>query len=145
MAETRVIGIGSPFGADQLGWLALDVLRQRLPMLSSVELLPCRFPAELPNLLTGCSRAILLDALQGGFTPGSLQRFALAELPQSGLGVSSHGMDVAAALQLAKVLGSLPQRLIVLGIEVGKENQPVNPVWIERLIEEVLAELSRSG
>ncbi len=142
MNDIRVIGIGSPFGADRLGWQVIDALRVSAPTLSHVQLLHCRYPAELPNLLAGSVKAILIDALQGDYPLGTLLHLSMPDMPQAGLCISSHGMDVPAALQLTKALGNLPEQLLVLGMEVGKENQPVNPEWIERLVGAVLNALA---
>lgn len=140
-----MIGIGSPFGADQLGWLVIDALRASSPSLDA-SLVQCRHPGELPDLLAGYRRAILVDAVLADRPPGTLLRLSRDDLPHVGLGVSSHGLGVPQALALAAVLGALPEQLQVLGIEIGKENQPVNPAWIERLAGEVLQDLlNRSG
>ncbi|MDR3411219.1 MAG: hydrogenase maturation protease [Formivibrio sp.] len=141
MAETRVIGIGSPFGADRLGWAVIDALHE-VHFADKTDLAYCRLPAELPDLMTGYSRVILVDALLGDCQVGTPLRLMREDLPHVGLGVSSHGFNVAAALELAAVLGSLPDQLLLLGLEVGESNQPINPEWIKRLVQMVQAELA---
>ena len=141
MNDTLVVGIGSPYGADRLGWQVIDALRVIYPPVDA-QLVQCRQPAELPALLSGWRRVILIDALLGGRISGTLLRLSREDLSNAGLGVSSHGFDVSAALKLAEMLGNSPDQLLVLGLEVGEKNQPVRPEWIERLVLTVLAEIS---
>lgn len=140
MGEIRVIGIGSPFGADRLGWIVIDALRT-YPALAHITLLQCHQPGELANLLAGCQHAILIDALIASHPPGTLLRLGLADLPSAGFGISSHGFGVNEAMQLADVLGNLPPTLIVLGLEVGDPNHELKPEWIELLVQATLREI----
>lgn len=144
MNDTLVVGVGSPYGADRLGWQVIDALRVIYPPVDA-QLVQCRQPAELPALLTGWRRVILIDALLGGHLPGTLLRLSRQHLANAGLGMSSHGFDVPAALELAAILGNSPDQLLVLGLEVGEKNQPVHPEWIERLVLAVLAEISSAA
>lgn len=143
MSDTRIIGIGSPFGADRLGWLVIDAL-QAVPLPPGVELVHCRQPIELPGLFTGCRRVILVDALIGGHPPGSLLRIGYSGLATAGLGVSSHGFGVCEAVQLAATLGDLPDELVVLGMEVGSPEHALDPGWIGRMARAVLSDISRA-
>ncbi len=138
----RIIGIGSPFGADRLGWLVIDAL-QAAALPPGIELVHCRQPIELPGLLTGCRRAILVDALIGGHPPGSLHRLGYSELATAGLGISSHGFGVGEAVQLAATLGNLPAELVVLGMEVGSPERVLEPEWISGLVDAVRSEIRR--
>lgn len=140
MSDTRIIGIGSPFGADRLGWLVIDALRENPP---EAGLIVCRQPAELPSLLAGCRRAILVDALLGDHPPGTLLEFGPDELPATGLAISSHGFGVSEAVRLAATLGALPAELVVLALEVGGPKQALAPEWIERLARAARHRLTR--
>ena len=140
MAKTRVIGIGSPFGADQLGWLVIDALyaKRSLP---DIELLHCRQPAELPQLLAGCDKVILVDAMQAGDPAGTLRRFGPADLPAVGLAVSSHGFGVSEGVRLAATLGCQPAELVILGLEISQPEQPPARAWVDKLARAVRAEI----
>ena len=63
--------------------------------------------------------AVLVDACRGGAPAGSVLRFDAVEhgLPSDAFAVSSHGVSVANALELARALGDLPAVCIVYGIE----------------------------
>jgi len=69
--------------------------------------------------------AVLVDACRCGASAGTVLRFdAVAErLPEDGFTVSTHGVSVTNALELARTLGDLPAVCIVYGIE-GKQFDP---------------------
>ena len=117
-----LVGIGSPFGADRLGWQAVSALQSRL----SAAAFPCfsfRFEQSdrpgsgLLNLLRECDVALLFDAMISGAEPGSVRRFAVDELASCSGFLSSHGFGVADALALGRQLQLLPPTLLVYGIE----------------------------
>ncbi len=115
----RVIGLGSPFGDDRIGWQVADRLAESgLP--AGVEAVRCGVPGrDLLPLLDGLSRAILVDAVRGEGRPGDIVRCSPADLAGVPDGGSTHGFGVAAALDLAAAMGCLPPRLEIIGIEAG--------------------------
>jgi hydrogenase maturation protease len=67
---------------------------------------------------------ILVDATVGGAPSGSVRVWEIpADSRFSGGGYSTHGFGVAEAIYLAEIMGRLPRRLRVYGIE-GKEFRP---------------------
>ncbi len=62
---------------------------------------------------------ILIDAMASGAPPGSVQRFEVqdAALPASFHLSSSHLFGIAEGIELARVMGWLPPRMIVYGVE----------------------------
>jgi hydrogenase maturation protease len=65
---------------------------------------------------------ILIDAVASSHRPGTILRFDAIEAPlDAGLfGTSSHSLGVHAAVELARALDQLPERLIIFGI-VGQD------------------------
>ncbi len=61
---------------------------------------------------------VLVDAMRSGSPPGTTTCFDVAArpLPKTTF-VTSHAMGVAEAVELARTLGSLPTRAVVIGIE----------------------------
>jgi hydrogenase maturation protease len=120
----RIIGIGSPFGDDRFGWAAAEAL-QRSSILSAVESgriaisVLDRPGAMLLAQWHEADTVIVLDAVRSGAPPGTCHRFDDAgNLPAAGFPSSSHGFGVVAALELARILGNLPSRLLLRGIEI---------------------------
>jgi len=125
VSPTRILGIGSPSGDDQAGWLTIDALLAGGVHAGGevvIEKLD-RPGANLITLLDGAAWVILIDAMQSHEAIGRIQRFGAADWPAYRQGLSSHGFGVLDALALARELGSLPRRLDLYGIEIG----PVSP------------------
>jgi len=71
------------------------------------------------NQLQNADVAVLVDACRCGAPAGSVLHFDALEqrLPPDAFAVSTHGIGIANALELARVLGDLPAVCIVYGIE----------------------------
>jgi hydrogenase maturation protease len=121
MSRLRILGIGSPSGDDQAGWLVVDALRDLgATAAAGIELEKLDRPgAGLVDRLQDADRVILVDAMQSGAEPGCIRRFGRHEWPAAGGGVSSHGFGLPDALALARELGCLPARLDLYAIEIG--------------------------
>lgn len=118
MSRVRILGVGSPSGDDQAGWLTIDALL--VAGLDGVEIEKLDRPgASLIAELENASRVILIDAMQGSGPVGEIQHFDEKDWPDYFHGLSSHGFGVLAALTLARELGSLPPRLDLYGIGIG--------------------------
>jgi hydrogenase maturation protease len=93
----------------------------------------------LVNLLSCRQRVIIVDAVDMGLSPGEVQRFALNEARLVGdhSNLSAHGAGLREALLLAQALGSLPEEVVVYGV------QPRSLDWDDGLTERVKAALSR--
>ncbi len=114
----RVIGLGSPHGDDAIGLaVARRLAREGLP--PQVELRTCERPGvDLLDALAGAGAAVLVDAVRSGSTPGRVEEIDPLAL-REGAGLSSHGLGVAEALALGRVLRRLPAWLRVVGIEIA--------------------------
>ncbi|HAX81856.1 MAG TPA: hydrogenase maturation protease [Actinobacteria bacterium] len=118
MAEAwTVIGVGNPMrGDDGVG----AVVAKRVRGMPGVEhVIDDGDPFEVADLVQGGRRVLLLDATRGGGVPGVVTvwepRPGGASRPQ--VGASSHGFGADAAIELAAALGTLPDRVVVVGIE----------------------------
>ena len=67
----------------------------------------------------GFRRVVVVDAARSGAKPGTVHRFEVGDedLPVGFFNYSSHQFGIAETIALARVLGRLPRRLIVYGIE----------------------------
>ena len=122
MNRLCILGIGSPAGDDQAGWLVVDALRARGVQTGGAIIIDKldRPGATLLTLIEQADRAILIDAMQGNGQPGSIRRFDQQDWPAYRGGLSSHGFGVLDALMLGRALGSLPPRVDLYGIEIGE-------------------------
>ncbi len=124
LSPIRIIGIGSPFGDDGVGWLAIEAI-EHSGMLNrfragAVATFRCSQPAtDLLSMLAGATAALLIDGMKSGAPPGVLRKIDPGELRAEAEKLSSHGLSVAENLALARVLGMLPEKLMIYGIEIG--------------------------
>ena len=132
MSAVRILGIGSPAGDDQAGWLTVDafeasgVSRRFAPgQITSASL--DRPGAGLISLLENAAWVILVDAMQSNGKAGEIRSFNLENWAAYSHGLSSHGFGVLDALFLARELGNLPPRLDLYGIEIGSASPGAAP------------------
>lgn len=121
IAPVRVLGIGSPFGDDRIGWLAAEALEKVFdPARVSVSMHD-RPGARLVSLMHGAEQVVLIDGVCTGAAPGTLHRL---EGEAIGAAVSrcssTHGFGLAEAIKLAQKLGGLPPCLVLWGAEIGE-------------------------
>jgi hydrogenase maturation protease len=113
-----VIGVGNAFrGDDGAGPEVVRLLRDRLP--ASVELLEHDGdPAGLLQAWDGAGLVYVVDAVRGGGPSGTVHRFEVGqdEVPADPRRSSSHALGLGDAVQLARVLERLPDRLVLLGV-----------------------------
>ncbi len=121
--STRIIGLGSDFGDDRVGFRAIEALGgHALPPLCTLHL--CGNPAaDLLPLLTGVQHVILIDAVVDGGGAGRVRPCMEGELTRTAA-ASSHGVSVASMLTLAGVLGGLPPTLTMLGVTIDPQHDP---------------------
>jgi hydrogenase maturation protease len=113
--RTLVIGIGNPDrGDDAAGALVVRQLGAR------VRAIAHRGDASaLLDALGAADHVIVVDACASGAAPGTVRRFEVdrAPLPAHAAPIAAHGLELGAALELARTLGRLPPRCTVYAIE----------------------------
>jgi len=127
MRRLILLGIGSPFGDDTLGWQLLDALAQRGLDLPGWQISYAKADRPGPGLLDylkDTDAALLLDAMQADDPPGTVRLVEPAQLASQNSPTSSHAMGVAESLALGGQLRMLPSRLHILGIQVGAPPGP---------------------
>jgi len=114
-----ILCLGNPHcGDDGAGRLVARLLRDRLP--SSVRIEQHAGTAlALVERLHGADAVLLVDAALTGAAPGTIHVFdcVAEDIPAARPGASSHGLGVAEAIALARVLGTLPRVCRLYAIE----------------------------
>ncbi|CZG87952.1 TPA: hydrogenase maturation protease [Legionella pneumophila] len=119
----KILGIGSPFGDDQVGCLAADCLKtelskdQYISKLVSIESHD-RPGLRLIELMNPAKVVFLIDAVKSGCTIGTIHCLKNKEIYAFKNMLSTHEMGVAQALQLGHSLNALPEHIILYGIEI---------------------------
>lgn len=149
--KIKIIALGSISSSDDaLALKAVEKLRS-LNLPSKVELIEAdRNPYRIVSEVEECDKLIVIDAIRIGAPPGTIHRIKLDSIEPS-RSITLHRMDTATILKLALTLASKKPRDIII---IGLEPYTVDPGWglssrieeeIDRLVEEVLKEISREN
>ncbi len=141
-----VIGIGNPYRSDdRAGLIVLEKLKAQ--NLIDIELMEAMGEgAVLIDIWKDREHVIVVDAVDSGARPGTVYRFDVRQerIPSKFFRYSTHAFSLAEAVELARSLERLPERLIVFGIEGKnfKAGTSVSPE-ISRAAEEVADRILR--
>jgi hydrogenase maturation protease len=118
-----VVGIGNMCRRDDsIGLLVARALKERAyeQRMAGAHVIECSGGSfELIEAWHGADSVIVVDAVASGAAPGTLFRLEAKTrpLPSSLFHYSTHGFNVAHTIELARLLGKLPPKLVVFGIE----------------------------
>ena len=142
--RTLIVGLGSDFGDDRLGWVAVQRLQDRLPNIATIAL---RSPADLFDRLTDVDHLHVMDACQGAGPPGTVFRrdWPSADVSQIAFG-GTHDISLPAALEIAQQLSLLPARVTIWGIEMSTtewvSQVPLTPL-VASAVDDLVTQLIR--
>lgn len=111
-----VLGVGNPYRHDDgVG----PLVAERLAASGITGRMESGEGAELMEAWQGFPYVVLVDAAASGAAAGTIHRFEAAEsrLPTGLFHYSSHLFSVAEAIEMARILDRLPDRMTVYGIE----------------------------
>lgn len=118
-SRTIVVGIGNPNrGDDAIGLIVADQIKDKVPQ--TVKVRKCYGDmAELIEVFEDYNTVLLVDAIQtNSKEPGYIHKFDDKIKTYSAQCLTStHGLDLGQALELAKNLNSMPDNLLIYGIE----------------------------
>ncbi len=116
-SRTLIVGIGSPHGDDQAGWLvALGLASEIRPR--DIDVRQASSPVQLLDWLSGIEQLVICDACRGLGGVGNVRRWdwparELADAEWSG----THDFSVPAVLDLAESLGQRPRHVVIWTVE----------------------------
>jgi hydrogenase maturation protease len=149
MIAARIIGIGHlDRGDDAVGRVAAARLRDIAP--AGTEIVETDGEAaKLLDMFDGARTVIVIDACLSGGKPGTVQRIDAGDepLPRWLGSASSHAIGLAESVELARILGQLPEHLIVYAVEAASFalgaplSAPVADA-LERLTTQILDDLA---
>jgi hydrogenase maturation protease len=114
----RIIGLGSPFGDDDVGWRVIDAMRSQVD--EGVDLVALDRPgALLADRLCDVDHLVVVDALQDPRHVGIARRVEPADLAGPDIDCGSHQLRLADQLALAAVLGWQPETVELWTVSIG--------------------------
>ena len=143
-----VIALGSRLrGDDGVGPTVADGLQGRLDGCAIVE--GREDALAIVTTWEGAELAVVIDAAAPETLPGTIHRLEVdaGPLPKDLARCSSHGLGLAEAIELGKVLGRLPAKLVIYAIEAGTFElgaglSPEVTVAAEEVVRDVEAEIA---
>jgi sulfhydrogenase subunit alpha len=141
-----VIGIGSPFGNDSLGWDVVVQLQkdEALSQHPKLRFLCLDRPGiNLLDVIQPEEKVILVDAVSGTQAKGSLVRLSGRDIMGLEDRLSTHDIGIAGTLQLGEALQQLPNNLVLLGLDTNTDaGWQCSPDDFEHLLDAVRNEVS---
>ncbi len=123
-----VVGAGNEFrGDDAVGLMVLKSLKEKVPSeescgadVKTVELTGDQ--SHLLELMQSTDAMIIVDAVQSSAPAGTIFRVDASDdpIPKNFFSFSTHSIDSAQAIELARALDRLPAHIFIYGI-VGKD------------------------
>jgi hydrogenase maturation protease len=137
-----LVGVGSPDrGDDAIGpevialiaeWVAGGSMgvhapgRRPFSLPAGTQVLSRSDPTRLIDVLADADLAVIVDAVRTGGPPGTVHVLQAGAdqpgPPAAGTGAApgTHGIGVGDALALARALGRLPERVVIVGVEAER-------------------------
>jgi hydrogenase maturation protease len=152
MSTRLVLGIGNILLRDEGVGVRVIEAMQQMPLPDDVELIDGGTAgADLVDLLADRPKVIVVDAIQGDATPGTILRMTAEDLlPEPGECISLHQLGLVQSLLIARRLGCAPREVVIFGIQPsqiapGLELTPAVAAAVPTAIRLVLAELSAAA
>jgi hydrogenase maturation protease len=142
-----VIGVGNEYRSDDgIGLLVARRVREQRSDVACIE--ASGEGASLMAQWRALDHVVLIDAVRSGSRPGRVHRLDARNqsIPSDFFHYSTHAFGVAEAVEMARTLGTLPEQLIVFGIEgkkfdAGRAPSPEVDAVVDDVMNRVLAEL----
>ncbi len=119
MADILLIGVGNPYRRDDaVGLLAAREMSRRTT--DEMHVVECSGEGTaMMSLLEGRLAAVVVDAVNSGQPAGTIHRLDASDqsIPSDFFNYSTHAFSVAEAIEMMRVLGSLPPHVILIGVE----------------------------
>lgn len=144
-----IIGVGNAYRSDDGAGLAAARELARIGLTGASVIEASGDGTSLMDAWEGADQVVLIDATSSGAPPGTIQRIEAAThpIPARFSHHSTHSVNVAEAIELARILHRLPPGVTVFGIEgetfrPGIEISPRVQCGIREVVRSICEELS---
>lgn len=122
-ARVKVIGCGNLLASDD--GIGIHVARslKGYDLASEVDIIEAGCPGlDLLRLWESEDKVLIIDAVISGSKPGTVHVFNSDQvIPREIMPLSSHSFNVVDAIELGKRIGVIPEKLVIIGIELETE------------------------
>jgi len=153
MGKVTVLGVGNIILSDEgLGVKALKLLQANYEFIGDIELMDGgTLGIDLLYYLRDTEKLLILDAVRGGKSAGTLYRFEGEAVKKYFSGkVSMHDLGIQEVLALMDMTDDSPSEVVVIGIEpekldIGTELSRSVEENIPRLLKESINQIKKWG
>ena len=138
-----ILGVGNLLLKDEGIGVHIAQALQKMPLPDGVEVVDGGTSPDLPYLVEGADKLIVVDAVQAGGEPGSIYRLTPEDIvarPEALMSI--HQMGLLESLRTLRLDGG-PKEVVIIGVEpeeIGWGLEP-SPKLQERLLEIIKATL----
>jgi hydrogenase maturation protease len=119
--ETIVLGLGNPLMGDEgIGIKLIEMLQSAWRDFPEADFVDAGTGGmSLLHLISGRTKAIIIDCAYMGTEPGTIKQFTPDEVKtvKQLTHLSLHEVDIIKVIELARQLGECPEKIIIFGIE----------------------------
>lgn len=150
MLLVGVVGVGSPFGDDNIAQRVITQLQRESQHKKSADKLVFEYfdrpGIHLLEYMKAFDRVHLIDAIVSDSPVGTIHHFDSFDSFQKHKQIlSSHDFDIVQVLKLGQILNLLPKALMIHGIEIDPNHElPVKVGQIDKLCKELLMMIERA-
>lgn len=153
MGKATVVGVGNILLSDEgLGVRAVERLLSLYDMPPNVSVIDGgTLGLDLLPFIEGVSLLLIIDALRGGKTPGTITILRGEEVPAFlGVRLSPHQIGIEEVLSTSKLLGIEPKKTIIIGVEpkelgVGLTLSKEIEIRLDEVVKLAIKELRDNG
>ena len=151
--RTLVVGIGSPYGDDQLGWVVANRVANKLRYNQhQVTARVAKSPVDVLSWLENVERLVVCDACHGQGLVGRVHQWTwpAPEVERTAWS-GTHDVPLPMVLSLAEQLGRLPKQVVLWAVEASDRSDVISelspevsaalPDLVNRIVDQ-LSELS---
>lgn len=115
--RVAILGVGNMLLKDEgIGIHVINALRQ-VPLPEEVAVIDGGTSPDIPYLVDGADKLVLIDAVLGGGRPGDVYRFTPEDvLPEIEITLSGHEIDLFRSL-CAMGFENKPREVVIIGVE----------------------------
>ena len=153
MTESKrvaVVGVGNLVLKDEGIGVHIAHALQELDLPDGVAVIDGGTSPDVLDYLEPADKLIIIDAAEGGDSPGTIYRFHPDDLTlESGELISLHELGLMSSLKMMSLLGKAPQEIIIIGVQPkeidwGMELSPELQEKVPEIVRIVLTEIDQA-
>lgn len=153
MTESKrvaVVGVGNLVLKDEGIGVHIAHALQELDLPDGVAVIDGGTSPDVLDYLEPADKLIIIDAAEGGDSPGTIYRFHPDDLTlETGELISLHELGLMSSLKMMSLLGKAPQEIIIIGVQPkeidwGMELSPELQEKVPEIVRIVLTEIDQA-